>query len=218
MKTSALWLCVLLVSAALRGAPFEGRILMQRVEPPAPAHDIICSIKGDKIRVEVIRERVNTWITDTTKHETTAIMEDDMAYIVMASLEPLADTPKLEKTGEKTKIHGYDVEKYVMETDDGKTELWLAAGLTKYTGFGEGYEKPPPQEPNVDLPDPAMPWPWEYAIARQSLFPLRVITRDAGGNVIFQLEAKAITPAELSDRLFLPSPNYKKVDSWPETK
>jgi hypothetical protein len=48
------------------------------------------------------------------------------------------------------------------------------------------------------------------------LFPLRVVTRDEFGREIFRLEAKAITPQSVDDRLFAPSPTYKKLENWPE--
>jgi hypothetical protein len=200
----------------VRGAQFEGRLLFQRIEPPAGAHDIIYSVKGDNVRVEVVRDRIKTFITDTAKQQTTVIMEDDMAYLNLPSLAPLPDAPPLEKTDETAMIHGHPAQKYLLETDEGRTELWLAEGFGKYTGFGEGFEQPPPQLPNVDQPEPTLPWTWEYALAGRPLFPLRVVTRDSGGRDLFRLEVKAITPQPLHDRLFLPSPNYKLLDSWPE--
>jgi hypothetical protein len=216
MKTSAIWLFLLLASTIVRSAPFEGRLLIERAEAPAKPHQIIYSIKGEKVRVEVIRDRVNSFLTDTAKQETITIMEDDMAYLAQPSLAPSSDAPKLEKTEETTKIHGYPVQKYIVNSDEGKTELWLAEGFGKYTGFGEGFEKPPIQEANVDVPDPVVPWAWEWALAGQPLFPLRVITRDSNGSEIFRLEVKEINPQPLSDGLFRPSSNYKKLDAWPE--
>jgi hypothetical protein len=218
MKTSAIWLLVtfLLASAIARGAPFEGRVLLHRAELPDEPHDIIYSVKGDNVRVEVVRDRVNSYLTDTAKQETTVIMEDDMAYLTMPSLAPYPDAPKLEKTGETTKILGYPVEKYVLDSDEGRAELWLAEGLGRYTGFGEGFEQPPPQVANVDLPEPVEPWTWEWVLAGRSLFPLRVIIAYGNGREFFRLEAIAITPQPLSDGLFVPSPNYKKLETWPE--
>jgi len=217
MKTPAILLLVtlLLAPSLVQAAPFEGRVLLQRTETPGEASTIIYSIKGDRVRVEVIRERVNSFLTDTTKKETTVVMEDDMAYLILASLAPLPDGPKLEKTGEATKLLGVPVQKYVLTSDEGKSELWLAEGFGLFAGFGEGFEKPPAQKPNVDLPEPVVPWEWEYALGGQPLFPLRVVTRDATGREIFRLEVKEVTPAPLDLRLFSPSRNYKKLDTWP---
>ena len=217
MKTPMLWLLLLLVSTLAYGAPFEGRLHLRRAEPPGEPHDIIYSIKGDKVRVEVIRDRVNSFLTDTTKQETTAILEDDMAYLTMSSLAPVPGGPRLEKTDEKTSILGHPAQKYLLSSDEGTTELWLAEGFGKYTGFGEGYEKPPQQLPNIDVAESPLPWAWEYALAGQPLCPLRVITRDSIGTELFRLEVKAISPSPLSEGLFRPSSNYKQLETWPET-
>lgn len=205
----------LLALTVAQAAQFEGRVHFQRSQVPGDGDNVICAIKGDKIRVEVVRERVNTFITDTTKEETTAVLEDDMAYLVLTSLQPLEDL-KLEKTSETTTILGYKAQKYTLSSDEGETELWLAEDIGKYTGFGDGFEQPPKQLPNIDLPDPPVPKAWEYALAGQPLFPLRVVTRDGANREVFRLEVRAITPDPLSERLFLPSTNYKKLDAWPE--
>ena len=108
------------------------------------------------------------------------------------------------------------MQKYVVTADEGTTELWLAESFGKYTGFGEGFEKPPAHVPGVDVPVPPGPRAWEYALAERSLFPLRVITRDWDDREIFRLEVRTIVPQSLDDRLFAPSPTYKKVENWPK--
>lgn len=220
MKNPARWLLaiLLLASAIVHGAPFEGRVLLQRTEAPGEPNTIIYSVKGDKVRVEVVRERVNSFLTDTTTKETTVIMEDDMAYLVLSSLAPLPDGPKLEKQGETMKLLGVSAQKYVLTSSEGTTELWLAEGFGLFAGFGDGFEKPPAQKPNVDLPDPVVPWAWEYALGGQPLFPLRVVTRDDAGREILRIEVKEISSAPLDVRLFSPSRNYKKLDTWPQTR
>ncbi len=217
MKIFSLWTALtwLLAITTAQGAQFEGRVHFQRAQIPGEPDNVICAIKGDKIRVEVIRERVNTFITDAAKKETTVIMEDDMAYLVMTSLQPFEDL-KFEKTAETATILGHQAQKYTLSSDEGETELWLAEGFGRYTGFGDGFEQPPKPVPNVDLPEAPVPKAWEYALAGQPLFPLRVVTRDGANREIFRLEIRAITPEPISDRLFLPSVNYKKLDTWPE--
>jgi hypothetical protein len=200
----SLWLALTTAQAA----QFEGRVLFQRAQVPGEPDTVICAIKGDRIRVEVIRERVNTFITDTAKQDTTVI--------VMTSLQPAVEGLKLEKTEETTTILGHQARKYLLSSDEGETVLWLTEDLGRYTGFGEGFEQPPKPVPNVDLPEPPTPRAWEYAIAGQQLFPLRVETRDGANRVVYRLEVKSITPEQISDRLFVPSVNYKKLDTWPE--
>jgi len=211
----ALLVIFLLAVTALPAAPFEGRINLQRATVPDAPHDLIYRVKGDKNRVEVMRDRVTTFLTDTTTRKTTVILEDDMAYLILPSLEPARDGPFLEKTEEKATLLGHPVQKYVVESDEGTTELWLAEDFGKYTGFGEGFEKPPVHVPGVDVPLPPDPAPWEWALMGQPLFPLRVITRDDSGREVFRLEARTIVAQPLHDRLFLPSSTYRKVETWP---
>ena len=201
--------------ATLPAAPFEGRINLQRATVPDEPHDLIYRVKGDRNRVEVMRDRVTTFLTDTKTRKTTVILEDDMAYLILPSFEASRDGPILEKTGEKAALLGYPVQKYVVGSDEGTTELWLAEGFGKYTGFGEGFEKPPGHVPGVDVPLPPDPAPWEWALMGQPLFPLRVVTRDDSGRETFRLEARTIVPQPLHDRLFLPSSTYRKVETWP---
>ena len=92
MKTPMLWLLLLLASTLAYGAPFEGRLHLRRAEPPGEPHDIIYSIKGDKVRVEVIRDRVNSFLTDTTKQETTAILEAHNLMQTCAEAPPRIST------------------------------------------------------------------------------------------------------------------------------
>jgi hypothetical protein len=225
MKSFAI-LCLLFVSLVARAgaaAAFEGRLHLQRSElseDPEKAgklgdpHDIIYSVKGDHIRIEIIRDRVNTFLMDSAKMETITIIEDDRAYVVGSALATHADAPKLEKTDETDKILDQPVRKYVVNSpDEGKSELWLMEGAGLFLGFGDGYERASESiDVDPDAPEPLGPRAWEYALARQPLFPLRVITKDETGTVIFKLEAKAITPQPLSERLFAPSPNYNKRD------
>jgi len=218
MKTSAIWVLAtfLLAPAMTRGAAFEGMVHLQRTEPPGVPHDIIFRTKGDRNRVDVSRERVKTFITDTKAGRTTVILEDDMAYLILPSLVPPPETPPLEQTGETARLHGHTVQKCVVHSDEGTAELWVAEGIGQYTGFGEGFERPPEHVPNVDVPEPPGPQAWEYALMGTGLFPLHVIARDEYGREILRIEAKSITPQALSDRLFVPTSTYKEVANWPK--
>ena len=218
MKTRAILVgaIFLAAAAAIRAAPFEGLVHLQRAERPELPHDIIYRVKGEKNRVDVSRERVATFLTDTAKGKTTVILEDDMAYLVMPSLVPLSEVPELEPTGETTTMLGQAVKKYLVTTYEGTAELWLAEGFGPYTGFGEGFERPPEHIPNVDVPEAPGPQGWEYALLGTGLFPLQVVARDEFGREFFRLEAKAITPQPLSDRLFVPTSTYREVETWPK--
>jgi hypothetical protein len=215
-------LLLALVTRAGAAASFEGRIHLERSElseDPEKAgklgdpHHIIYSTKPGKIRIEVIKDRVTTYLIDADKLETTTIIEDDRAFVLGSALVTHPDAPKLEKTDETSKILDQPVRKYLVTSEEGKTELWLMEGAGSFFGFGDGYERAPESiDIDIDAPEPLGPRPWEYALARQPLFPLRVVTTDDTGTVTYRLEVKAITPQPLADKLFTPSPNYTKRD------
>ena len=208
---------VLLAAFVTSGAAgFEGRMIFERTVPPDFAHTIVYQVKGDRNRVEVMSDGVKTFMTDTAKEETTVILEDERMYVVLPSLAPMSDGAPLQRTDETASLLGRTARKYLYESDEGTTELWLAEGLGKYTGFGEGFARPPKHIPGEDVPPPPPPRDWEFAVAGTDLFPLRVISRDSQGRVIFRLEAKAIHSGPMDDRLFAPSSNYKKVEPWPK--
>ena len=196
-------------------AGFEGRVIFERAETPTFAQTIVYRVKGDRNRVEVMVDGVKTFITDVAKEQTTVILEDERMYVVLPSLAPIPDAPPLVRTEETASLLGHAVRKYLFESEGETTELWLAEGVGKYTGFGEGFARPPKHIPGVDVPQPPPPRAWEFALAGTEFFPLRVVTRDSAGRVIFQLEAKAIDRELMDDRLFAPTSNYKKVDAWP---
>jgi len=110
--------------ATLPAAPFEGRINLQRATVPDEPHDLIYRVKGDRNRVEVMRDRVTTFLTDTTTRKTTVILEDDMAYLILPSFEASRDGPILEKTGEKAALLGYPVQ----NTSSGPTRARPSSG------------------------------------------------------------------------------------------
>ncbi len=218
MKTSAISLlaAALLASGVARGAAFEGKLILERGEPPEPPHAISYRVKGDRNRIDVMRNGVKTFMSDTGKKETTVILEDERKYLILPALSPLPDGPLLEKTEETVKLFGFIAQKYLFVSDEGTTELWLVEGLGKYPGFGEGFERPPQHIPGVDVPESPPPRGWEYALAGTDLFPLRVVTRTDAGRVIFRLEVMEITPEVENDRLFVPTSNYKHVYDWPK--
>lgn len=218
MKTIGLFLVAMLglVRVAV-GAPFEGRVIFLRAELGGAPHDIIYRVKGDRNRVEVMKDRVTTFLTDSKKAQTTVILEDDMAWLVLPALAPRPETPRLEKTDETAAVLGVPVRKYLVTGEEGTTELWLAEGFGKYTGFGEGFAPPPVHIPGVDVPEPPDPRDWEYALAGKPLMPFRVSTRDSFGREVFRIEVRSITSQTLDDRMFGPSSTYRKLENWPKS-
>jgi hypothetical protein len=213
----------LAVPAVLSAAMFEGKVNFTITTAKGP-QEITYNIKGDKLRIDMPGAPAGAGgiIIDTTKHETTVVMDAQHMYMVQklpdaaaapqgAKAPPQAD---LQKTGEKEKILGYEAEKYISTSPDGaKAELWLAEGLGSFVAFGSG-----------TIASPAMGGPrgrpgspsaggqaWERALAGKDLFPLRCVNHDKDGKE-FRLEATAIDKQSLPDSLFAPPAGYQKFD------
>lgn len=217
MKKLLSWLLAgaVLAPAVLSAASFEGKVNFKMTSARGKPQEMRYSIKGDKIRIELPGQKeMGGLIMDTTKKETTVLMDEQQMYMVMAmpAAAPTQQTAKageetkLEKTGEKEKILGYLAEKFVATDQKSKTELWLAEGLGSFIGASSA--GPMGGKPGSG---PA-PQAWERALAGKDLFPLRVVTRDQGGKENFRLEATEIEKQTLSAALFAPPPGYQKLD------
>ena len=203
----------LLAPAAVFAAAFEGKVNFAVTTGRGQSQQINYSLKGDKIRIEMPGQKgMGGLIMDPVKKETLVIMDEQKMYMVMAmpetqaqGAEEKAGAGKLEKTGQKEKILGYDAEKYISTQDGTTTELWLASGLGSFMSFSQGNpmggrgKAQPAQE-------------WERALAGKELFPLRVISKDKGGKESFKMEATAINKQSLPDSLFTPPAGYQKFD------
>lgn len=210
--SSALALVVLLPAAVL-AASFEGKVNFKVSSPRGQPQEISYSIKGDKIRVEMPgQDAMGGMIMDTTKRETTVIMDAQKMYMTMAKPEGGApearkgEESKLEKTGEKETILGYATEKYISTHKGTSTEMWLVEGLGTFMmaesgnpmgGGGRGSSAPPG---------------WERALAGKELFPLRVVDKDKNGKETSRMEVTAIEKKALPDALFSPPADYQKFD------
>lgn len=216
MKTfrTCLLTSALLAPAALFAAAFEGKVDFAITAGRGQSQQINYSVKGDKIRIEMPGQKgMGGMIMDPAKKETLVLMDEQKMYMVMAMPDVQAQAAaakpgdvKLEKTGQKEKILGYEAEKYISTSDGTTTELWLAEGLGTFMSFsrsnpmaGRGGKAQPSQE-------------WERALAGKELFPLRVISKDKGGKESFKMEATAINKQALPDALFTPPAGYQKLD------
>jgi hypothetical protein len=217
MKTLLPFIVSALVApSALLAAAFEGKVNFTITQGRDQPQQISYNLKGDKIRIEMPGQKaMGGLIIDPMKKETLVIMDEQKMYMVMAMPDVQAQAAdakqgdvKLEKTGEKEKILGYDAEKYISTYQDTKTEMWLAEGLGTFMSFNQGNPMsggrrgrgtPPSQD-------------WERALAGKELFPLRVVSKDKSGKESFKMEATAINKQSLPDSLFTPPAGYQKLD------
>ena len=198
--------------AAICAATFEGKVNF-KMTTDGKAQDMVYNIKGDKLRVEMPGMKgMGGMIIDTSKKESTMIMDEQRMYMTMAMRE--ADTAgrgdktedvKLEKTSETTKILGYTATKYVSTHEGTTTEMWLAEGLGTFM-FGGGN----PMAGGRRGASPAKGW--ERALAGKDLFPLRVVGKTKAGKETFRMEATEVNKQSLADSMFAPPAGYQKLD------
>jgi hypothetical protein len=209
--------CLLAVAlfapAVLSAASFEGRVNFKMTSPRGAPQEIAYNIKGDKIRVEMPGQAaMGGIIIDTTKRESTVIMDQQKMYMTMAlpdvaaQASKKAEEVKLEKTGEKETILGLTAEKYIATHPDSTSEMWLAEGLGTFMSAPSGNPMGGRGGGNSQAQA------WERALAGKELFPLRVVSKDKAGKESFRMEATAIDQKPLPDSLFAAPAGYQKFD------
>lgn len=179
---ASLIVLALALPAAVCAASFEGKVNF-KMTTDGKAQDMVYNITGDKIRVEMPGTKgLGGMIIDTTKKETTVIMDEQRMYMTMAMPEANAaartekgEEVKLEKTNETAKILGYTATKYISTHEGTVTEMWLAEGLGTFMFSGGN-----PMAGGRRGGGPA-PQAWERALAGKDLFPLRVVGKTGGG-------------------------------------
>jgi hypothetical protein len=204
----------LFAPALLPAASFEGRVAFKMTSTRGPVQELAYNIKGDKIRLEMPGQNtMGGIIIDTTKRETTIVMDQQKMYMTMPIPDVAAQSAgkkgedvKLEKTGEKETILGYPAEKYVTTQQDTTTEMWLAEGLGTFMSAPSGNPMGGGRGGNNQAQA------WERALAGKELFPLRVVSKDKAGKESFRMEATAVDKKPLADSLFAPPAGYQKFD------
>ena len=207
---------LLLAPVALTAASFEGKVNFKISTERGKTEEIGYLMKNGKLRIEVAGQKeMGGMIIDVAQKQTIMIMDSQRMYMVMAmpdvaaqaTAAAQAEDTTLEKTGEKTRIAGYEAEKFISTHEGKKTELWLAEGLGAFMAMpnanpmGGGRRGGGRSEQS-----------WERALAGKDLFPLRVIGYDQSAKENFRMEATAIEKKPLPDSLFAPPADYQKFD------
>jgi hypothetical protein len=218
MKTRALLALKLGLLAPLvaSAADFEGKVTMkvtgQRGVPP----EMNFSIKKgfSRIDMNVGEGQSAAMILDQAKEQMTIIMPAQKMYMIQPVPKPneamganSKDDVKLEKTGEKEKILGYDCEKYLAKSKEGVTEIWLTDQLGMFMGMGGGN----PMGNMGGRRGGSATQAWEEALRGKDSFPLRVTTKSADGKDSFRMEATAIKKESIPDSLFVPPADYQDM-------
>jgi hypothetical protein len=213
-KLFSLFAALLTPVAALAGS-FEGKITMKTSGPKDMPPTMTFCLKEGFSRLELAGGGQNAAVIyDMTKQELTILMPEQKMYMTQAM--PKVDATavgaaagatgeSLQVTTSKEKILGYDCVKYVEKSKEGTSEIWVTDQLGGFPGFAG-----PPTTSAKRAPGAPAPQGWEAAIASKGVFPLRVITTDAGKQT-FRLEATAIEKVALPAALFYAPTDYQDI-------
>ena len=227
LRHSLLAAAFALAATALPAADsFEGRVEMTITDTGhGGSHVINYALKEGKLRLDFPKNpsgRDNgggsgDMIVDSAKREVLILMEmpdsESGGVRKMYMRQPMpqpgetppggspAEAAPLSEpvaTGRTEVIAGYTATEYKVTGRNGEvSELWLAKGLGAFMF-------PAAQNP-MGRGRPANASPaWEKLVRDGGFFPLRVITRDAGGAEKMRMEATKIEKTSLPDALFSP--------------
>jgi hypothetical protein len=216
-----------LAATALSAAgSFEGRVEMTLTNPGHDgSHVVSYALKEGKLRIDFLKNpsgRDNGggsggMIVDLAKHEMIILMEmpdregggTRKMYMRRPMPQP-GETPPGGRpteagsisdpvaTGRTEVIAGYTATEYKVTGKKGEvTELWLAKGLGSFMFPGA---QNPMGRGRLASASPA----WERLVRDGGFFPLRVISRDAGGAEDMRLEVTKIEKTSQPDALFTP--------------
>ncbi len=195
--------------AVLHAADFEGKIRMKMTEPRGGSRNLDYSIKPGLVRADIaLDEKQNmTTIMNSAKKEVVVLMPGQNMYF-SSSIDDVADVAaehagSLEKTGETTKILGYDCTKYVSRDKGTTTEIWATDELGTFAGISAGN---PMSRKKSSGPG------WEQALKGGNFFPLRVVSVNKKGKEEFRMEAVSIDKGSQPDSLFEIPAGYQQFN------
>lgn len=207
----------LLTPLASPAANFEGRITMKMTAPNGQAMPMTYSLKSGLMRVDLNSGQGMSAATiiDPAKQQMIVLMPQQKMYMVRPLNEPGAapttaprEDVTVQKTNEHAKILGYDTTKYLTKSHAMNSEVWVTDQLGTFGGLGGN-------GPAMHGPGPrrgGAAEAWQEAFRGKDAFPLRVITTDAKGRRVFEMEATSIEKVSLPDTLFTPPADYRKFD------
>lgn len=219
MKKFTPLLVALVVPLVGLAAGFEGKVTMKMTGPKGAPPTMTFNLKEGLSRIDMNGGGQNVAVIyDAAKLETTFLLLDQKMFMtqalpksqVAAAAGGAAEATTgagVAVTSAKEKILGYDCVKYVTQSKEGTSEIWVTDQLGSFLGFGG----PPPmggrRGPGASAPAPQG---WEAAITGKGIFPLRVVTT-SGGQETFRLEATNIEKAALPAALFYPPSDFTNL-------
>ena len=209
----SLLFAALLAPLAVHAADFEGTVAMKLSGPRGTPGEMTFSLAKGKSRIDMQTREAGSpaMIFDHAKQEMTILMPEQRMYMVQPMPKP-SDLPAaargenatVEKTGETERILGYDCVKYVSNSPEGVTEIWVTDQLGTFMGLGGGN---PMGGGRNRMPDA-----WASALRGQEAFPLRVITKAKNGKESFRMDATAVNKGAIPASAFTPPADFQKFD------
>ncbi len=221
MKKLLPLLVSLLVPVAALAVGFEGKVTMKMIGPKGAPPAMTFSLKEGFSRIDMTGSegRNAAVIFNSAKQEMTILMVDQKMYMTQAIPKPAsaaaaagvaegAAGTAVEVTTTKEKILGYDCVKYVAQTKEGISEIWVTDQLGAFLGFGGGAAMGGGRRgPGASA---SASQGWEQALAGKGVFPLRVVTT-AGGKETFRLEATKVEKTSLPDSAFSAPADFRNL-------
>ncbi|MFZ0454748.1 MAG: DUF4412 domain-containing protein [Ignavibacteriaceae bacterium] len=218
---SILFLSVLIisfVSVKSYSQSFEGEIVMKisdKGQDKPQTIDYYC--KGSKIRFEAQGEsgQSGIMIIDSKNDNAIIVMPDRKMYMsypfhnalgaasdtVRSKIEKEVEKGNLKMTGETKSINGFECEKWIFKDDEGKNgEAWMTKGIKNFFLFSN------PMKRRSNEPE------WERKLIDEGYFPMKVVSKNADGEVESTMEVTSIEPRVLDESLFTPPADYQKME------
>jgi len=204
---------------SLLGGSFEGEITMSttgRAGSGGPT-TMVFGIKSPKVRIDasggvsdnpMLAQGASVIVDAPTKKAYALVPAAKQAIVIdfekakALGARPAAgapsDAPKIDKTGKKEVVAGYECEVWKVSSKSGRADMCVAEGI-KW----------------IDLADLAMASP-ELGVAaaagEANHFPLRLVSFDANNVQTAQMEATKIEKKKLDDARFVVPADYAVVD------
>jgi hypothetical protein len=138
---------------------------------------------------------------DLQARQMTILMVPQKMYMtsqIPASTGSTASEGTFTDTGNSEVILGKTCEEWVYTSKKGSSTIWGATGM----GFFGGLSGRPNDANSV----------WAAAVQKKGLFPLKIVSKDASGNVVMTMEATKIAPGALDASLFQVPAGFNKMD------
>jgi hypothetical protein len=192
------------------GPAFEGVMVMHITDIGRPPQDVTMVTKGNKIRVDVPREKGHDAhsIFDPATGQALIIL-DDQKVAMTTVVPPASETqmglpPIVTKTTRHETIAGRDCEDWdvVEAVGDKHQELCVTEGML----FFDFTALAPPGSTGATMGS------WLAQLREAKEFPLRTITFDPSGKEKSRMEVTKIEARPIDDALFRPPVGYRQID------